>query len=179
MATSANEHNLNGGLSISADRTLYVSTDAPGGAGDHDIYRIELSGGADAPMVLLAGAVNTEARELAPFVSSDESFLVFTTSSADEGLRTLVSRATADGEWDTPRLVPVINDYDSKFAGLSPDGTALFFVSHRQTAESNPEAIWDLGLFGATGLEDSADLYWIDVGGLSGALREGASRPDP
>ena len=58
-------------------------------------------------------------------------------------------------------LVPMINDFESKFVGLSPDGEILFFVSHRQVDESNPEASWNLDLFEDLAIEDNADLYWV------------------
>ncbi len=73
-----------------------------------------------------------------------------------------MSRRQVDGSWGPPQPVRVITDFESKFAGLSPNGEVLFFVSHRQVDESNPEAIWDLDLFDELAFEDNADRYWVD-----------------
>jgi hypothetical protein len=51
----------------------------------------------------------------------------------------------------------------AKFASVSPDGRHLFFVSHKQTDQSNPQATWPIDDFDAPALDSNADIYWMDA----------------
>lgn len=166
-----NQHNVNGGLGMAADGTLYVAMEAPMGAGGLDIYELAPAGGSYPEFAPLRGPINTQAVEVGPFIDPEQRFLIYTSFSSEEGLSTLISERQEDGSWGSPQAVPVINDYESKFAGLSPDGRVLFFVSHRQVDESNPMARWSLDLFEDLAMEDNADRYWVSSRALKDALQ--------
>ena len=73
----------------------------------------------------------------------------------------MITPRQPDNSWGRPQPLDVINNFESKFAGLSPAGEVLFFVSHRQVEESNPEPSWNLDLFENLAIEDNADRYWV------------------
>jgi flagellar motor protein MotB len=64
--------------SLSSDaRTLYFSSDRPGGKGQHDIWVSEMIGGRWTEPVNLGDSVNTEGIEMSPFIHPDNKTLYF------------------------------------------------------------------------------------------------------
>lgn len=126
--------------SLTADGTLYFSSDAPGGRGEGDIYAAapdpSVPGRWRAPRNL-GEPINGPGDEHGAFAAPDGSYLLLT-SAGDRSDRgpggddLYVSRRTNDG-WTTPRPLNLpVNTFANEYgAWVSPDGTYLYFSSDR------------------------------------------------
>jgi Tol biopolymer transport system component len=128
--------------SVAADGTLYFSSNRADGAGSWDLYRAALTAGGYAKPELLA-AINSDAAEVAPFVTPDQRLLLFSAVGRPDmrlggGQKyprsDLYVSFLRDGHWTAPRQLPepfnsVAND---SYPLLSPDGKQLYFTSERQ-----------------------------------------------
>lgn len=125
---------------LTADGTLYFSSDAPGGRGEGDIYvavpNPTAPGRWRAPRNL-DEPINGPGDEHGAFVAPDGSYLLLT-SSGDRpdrgpgGDDLYLSRRTDDG-WSTPGPLDLpINTFANEYgAWISPDGAYLYFSSDR------------------------------------------------
>lgn len=132
---------------LTAKGDLYFSSRRDGGKGRNDIYRARLVDGRFQAPENLGTPINTEAAEYDPFITPDESTLIFA-STRPGGLGNSdlwLSFRGADGSWSEPRsLGPPINTPHLEYTPiLSPDGKYLFFTSGRAGAD---------------------DIYWVDAG---------------
>jgi len=101
---------------------------------------------------LLPYNINSKDYEDGPYISPDESFLIFESQRPEgtEGnLSLFISFKNKEGHWGLPvNMGPKINSgKGERFAKLSPDGKYLFFGSFRNPS---PE-------------KRGADIYWIDA----------------
>jgi hypothetical protein len=69
-----------------------------------------------------------------------------------------------DGNWSTPEVVEELTEPEAKFVRVSRDGKHLFFVSHKQTGQSNPQSVWPIDVFDEPAMDECADIYWMDAG---------------
>ncbi len=152
--------NANGGFSIDDKGNLFVSIEREGGLGAHDLYLVRHVGGGYPIVEALPGAINTEATEIAPHSDPEGRFLIYTTV-ADQGLELRVSLPDGGGGWAAGVPVPGLEGQSPKFAGLSPDGSRLFFVSERPDVGANPKANWPFDRYGEPVYEDNADIFWM------------------
>lgn len=136
--------------------TLYFSSNRPGGLGQSDIYRVRRLAGRWAAPENLGAAVNTPGLEFDPFVSPDETYLVFASErpGGHGGADLYVTAWKADGTWTTPvNLGPRVNSKFEDYAPMvSPDGRYLFFTS---------------------GTPGSDDVYWIAASVIRRAIAAG------
>lgn len=128
--------------SAASDGTLYFASGREGGKGSTDLYRSRLVDGKYMPPENLS-EINSDAVEVAPFVTPDQRLLLFTAVGRPDmrlaGGRPY-SRADLyvsfqrDGHWSTPQQLPdPINTVASEsYPFLSPDGSELYFTSERQ-----------------------------------------------
>jgi hypothetical protein len=121
--------------SVTADGTLYFSSNRAGGKGGADIYRAAPAGGGYAAPENLGDAVNTPAPELQVFVTPDESALILACAGREDsrgGIDLYLSRR-AGGAWT--KAVNLGNRINSAGADtaprISPDGFYLFWTSTR------------------------------------------------
>jgi len=121
--------------SVTADGTLYFTSDRDGGLGATDIYRSRLVGGRYAPPQNLGPTVNSAHPESNVFVAPDESYVVFSASGRPDskGATDLyIAERSADGTWSAPRALRYVNtEWDDYAPTVSPDGTLLYFTSRR------------------------------------------------
>jgi glyoxylase-like metal-dependent hydrolase (beta-lactamase superfamily II) len=170
--------NANGGFSIDGEGNLLVSIERDGGLGAHDLYLVRRVGG-DFPIIQpLPGAVNTAGSEIAPFIDPERRFLLFT-SFFDGALELRVSLPDGNGGWGEGSPVPGLDGQSPKFAGLSPDGSRLFFVSERPDADANPQAEWSFDRFSEPVYEDNADIFWMSSRVVTDVIGEGADSWKP
>ncbi len=158
--------------SVAANGNIYFHSANPQAAGVYDIYLLPIVEGSYARPVILPTPLNLpESYDDSPCISSDESFLVFS-SNRPGGLGNgdlYVSFRETHGGWSRPVNLGVgINSpSDEKAPSLSPEGRYLFFVSLREyqgpdrtiseeLAElverrvGSPEPTW-------------GDVYWVSI----------------
>jgi Tol biopolymer transport system component len=120
--------------SVSSSGTLYYQADYDQETA-YDLYAARLENGRFETPEKLGRGINTEFNESAPFVSPDESYLIFQ-SNRPGGLGSLdlyVSFKLSDGSWGVPvNLGPTVNSPRAEFAAsVSSDGKYMFFSSYR------------------------------------------------
>jgi ankyrin repeat protein len=140
------------GASISLEGNLYFASGREGGKGGEDIYISRKINGSYTKPVNLGDEINTKARELYPYISPDESYLIFssTRSSGEFGgidihFDLYISFKKEDGSWtNAKKLKNNINTNSlENTVFVSTNGKCLFFVSQRNRPEG--------------------DIYWIDA----------------
>jgi hypothetical protein len=147
---------------MAGDGTIYAAMKAPGGLGMHDIYVLPPVDGAYPGFFPIAGAINTSGHEVAPTVDPLQRFLLYTAREED-GVKVYISFRDQQGKWSAGQSIPVLSESQPKFGAISRDGTIMFYVSHLQSRDSNPEAQWPLDLFDGPALEMNADIYWLSA----------------
>ena len=165
--------NANGGFCIDVDGNLYVALKKDNGGAAHDIYLVRHVDGAYPVVEAIPGSINTDAAEIAPAIDPRGRFLLYT-SVTDEGLELRVSLPDGGGGWAEGLPVPGLDGQSPKFAGLSPDGQRLFFVSERPDVDANPRAIWAFDRYGEPVYEDNADIFWMSSQGVMDMVGEEA-----
>jgi len=122
--------------SISADgRTLYFSSNRPGGSGSYDIWMSDWNGERWSDPVNLGDSVNTSGVEQSPFIHPDQQSLYFS-STGWPGMGQgdlFLSRLNRITGWSKPEnLGYPINTYDDEIGlTLNASGNRAYFASNR------------------------------------------------
>ncbi len=123
--------------SISADgRTLYYSSNASGGIGGRDIYRVHrLERGWSAPE-LLTDKINTAGDEQCPFIHPDGKTLYFS-SDGHVGMGDTdiyMSQLDENGQWSEPKNLgyPINNKFNQSGFTVSANGERAYFTSETE-----------------------------------------------
>jgi Tol biopolymer transport system component len=148
---------------------IYFSSQREG-PGTNNIYRSEWVDGKYAEAVKLGEAINTEHREFDPYISPDESILIFT-SSRPEGLGSgdlYISFKDKDGNWTKAKnMGDQINTPGSEYCSMiSPDGKYLFFTSSGRGPRRIPEhplTYEDFKRVHNNPKNGLSDIYWVDA----------------
>jgi hypothetical protein len=117
-------------------KTIYFSSDRPGGQGKLDLYRsdIQPDGSWGTPQNLGAN-INTKDNEDCPFVSYDGSLLFFSSEGHNTmgGYDVFMCKADGQGGWGDPQNLgyPVNTPDDDKFFVLSADGRRGYYNTVR------------------------------------------------
>ena len=119
-------------FSISDSGNGYFSSNRPGGIGSFDIYKVKISNdGSISDPVNIGGPINTERYEFDPFMSADESLMIFSINN-DQGLSDMFfSYKSEDGVWSSAiDLGEKINTSKEDFGpSISPDNKYIFFTN--------------------------------------------------
>jgi hypothetical protein len=141
--------------SVVADRSLYFTSNRPGGIGVNrsDLYRAQRrADGTFAQPVNVGRPVNSEFGTGDAFVAPDESYVVFASGRPGGSGRgdLLVSFRQGDGTWREPvNLGSSINTEHAEYCPMvTPDGKYLFFSRRWGTTWENVTA---------------GDVYWVDA----------------
>lgn len=110
-------------ISSTSDGTIYT-TDAK----KMDIARARLVNGQYQSFENLGAPINSENVEFYPFISPDESYIIFC-GERPEGRGMFASFTNKDCGWTEPKAVPI--GMDGGCPSVSPDGKYLFFVAGR------------------------------------------------
>lgn len=121
--------------SISSNGTLYFGSERIGSKGKMDLYRSRLVNGKYEEPENLGDAINSENWEGDPYISPDESYLIFLSSNRPEGYGggDLYISYRKNGAWTKAvNLGPKINSSVLDYCPtVSPDGKYFFFTSKR------------------------------------------------
>jgi Tol biopolymer transport system component len=158
---------------IADNGNLYFGSARPGGKGKTDIWRAKLVDGAYGEPENLGDAINTPAREVEPYISPDERFMIFAAADRPDskGAFDLYISYNENGLWTKAEaLGEKINSAAWDFAPkISPDGRYFFFTSNRSSTGKPFERRLNYReliekLHGPrNGLRD---IYQIDIGAL-------------
>jgi hypothetical protein len=157
---------------LSGGGSLYFMSDRGGGIGEDDIYYSASVNGKLTEAVNIGPAVNTILNEGDPYISPDESYLVFCSRDRDGGFGNndiYISFRRPDGSWTLAvNMGETINTAAEEVCPIvSLDGRYLFFSSNRKktgTIADSPltyeQIVEDLAGPG----NGSYDIYWVDAG---------------
>lgn len=125
--------------SVSANGTIYFSSNREGGKGSGDIYRSRLVDGKYSAPENLGDSINSKSFEGDPYIAPDESFLIFVSYNRPEGVGDgdLYISVNRDGHWTAAKnLGSTINSSALDFCPImSPDKKYFFFTSERGFAD--------------------------------------------
>jgi len=128
-----------GSASLSSDeKTLYFSSERPGGYGGRDLYKANLMpDGTWGNAKNLGDKVNTRLDDDAPFIHPDGTTLIF----SSQGLNSmgsydifLTEYNTTDSSWSTPKNLgyPINTPDDDRYFILSADGNRGYYASGKE-----------------------------------------------
>ena len=128
-------------VSISKDNTMYFRSNNEGGFGGGDIYSVKFINGEYSQPENLGPIINTDNIEASPFISSNESFLLFRRVVRKENGNVMdffISFHKEDDSWSEPKCISEqLNCVSQAFwIGLSPDQEYIFFVKTNRTQTS-------------------------------------------
>ncbi len=159
---------------LTRDGTIYFGSDRAGGKGRTDIYRSRLVNGKYAEPENLGDVINTQFNEFEPYISPDESFLIFMAGGRTEGRGgfDLYLSYNRNGAWTKPvNLGDKINSAGNEYSPMiSPDGKYFFWTSARSSADEplkkplNYRELMNKLRSPQNGL---GDIYQIDIGALN------------
>ncbi|SDX47454.1 Outer membrane protein OmpA [Lutibacter oricola] len=130
--------------SLSEDQsTLYFVSDMPGTLGKTDIFKVAVNGdGTYGPPVNLGPTINTEEREMFPYIDGNDE-LYYSTNGRDDGLGMLdiyVARFTPDGILEPVHLGNNINSERDDFAFIiNKEKREGYFSSNRYRGKGDDD----------------------------------------
>ncbi|MEN9598235.1 MAG: hypothetical protein RL596_546, partial [Bacteroidota bacterium] len=137
MGTAINTDFWESSPAISPDkRTLYFSSNRPGGYGGRDLYvSYRKANGSWTPAVNMGPTINTAGDELAPYIHADNQTLYFTSDglAGYGGSDLYVLRKNTKGEWGVPENLgyPINTIENEGSLAVSADGLTAFYASDR------------------------------------------------
>ena len=158
---------------VAKDGTLYFGSDREGGQGQTDIYRARLVDGKYSKPENLGPPVNTSGHEYEPFISPDQSFLIFMAYRPEgQGRSDLYISYQRDGQRTAPvNLGDKINSPAAEYSPkISPDGKYFFWSSGRTTikpAQDKPLSFIQLTNLIRSPGNGLLDIYRIDLAELN------------
>ncbi|WP_421918272.1 hypothetical protein [Marinifilum sp.] len=136
LGPSINSKSKESHISISADgRTIYFSSNRPGGYGGMDIYTVsKLPNGKWGRAKNLGPAINTEYNDDAPFIHSDGKTLYFSSAGHNTmGGLDIFKSINIKGRWTNPVNIgyPINSTDHDIYYTPTPDGKRAYFASYR------------------------------------------------
>ncbi|WP_169737648.1 OmpA family protein [Thermonema rossianum] len=123
-------------VSITADgKTIYFSSDRPGGYGGLDIYRSHLQAdGSWGPAINLGSKINTPYDEDAPFIHDDTTLYFSSQGHTSMGGFDIFMSTYKNGEWSTPANLgyPINTADDDIYFVLSADNKTGYYASAKE-----------------------------------------------
>lgn len=125
------------------NRTLYFSSDMPGGEGDADIWKVTIYGdGTFGTPVNLGTTVNTEGRESFPFVSKENELYYASNGKLGlGGLDIFMSKIADDGKYEEAINVgkPINGPMDDFAFYIDTETNTGFFTSNREDGKGDDD----------------------------------------
>ena len=133
--------------SISADgKTLYFSSDMPGGFGNFDIYRGDINGNGDINNIENLGQkVNTEGQEMFPFIGNENTLYFSSDSQLGLGGLDVFFTKEVDGKWASARNVGIpVNSNADDFAFSINETSGEGFISSNRSGGKGSDDIYSI-----------------------------------
>lgn len=171
LGAEINSENIDVNPCVTRDGTLYFASNRAGGHGAHDIYRSRLKNGKYMGPENLGGAINTSNFESSPFVSPDESYIIFNVFVLAEGKTKSglhISFKNSDRSWsEAVNMGNVISDLKpAMFAFVTYDGKYLFFTNTKvpYLPYDGKALIYNeiIQMYNSP-QNGSGDIYWVDA----------------
>jgi hypothetical protein len=149
-----NSNAWEGSVCLSPDqKTIYFSSERPGGIGGRDIYFAQLMpDGSWGNVKNLGPDINTRFDEDAPFIHADGKTLFFASNGHNTiGGYDIFRSEEKNGKWQKPFNVgkPVNTAGDDKFYVVSPDGQRGYYSSEKSSGQGQQDIyIAEPGMFG-------------------------------
>ena len=146
LGMPVNSEKLESEPTFTKDGTIYFTGELKGVMADRGIYRARYVDGKYLAPELLGDSINTKYLEIYPFISTDESYLLFCStrpSMEEKDRRIYITFRTDEENWSKPiNLNKKIDfDYQSAFPYVSPDGKYLFFTRYNESTNKS-EIYW-------------------------------------
>jgi Tol biopolymer transport system component len=157
---------------IASNGTLYFGSRRDGGKGNSDIYKSELRSGKYQEPENLGDGINSAGSEFEPFISPDETFIIFMAARPDHlDNADLYIAHNKNGQWGLAKKLPA--PFNSEVTEFSPsitrDGKYFFFASARNknsNATSKPETTEAINKRLASAGNGLGDIYQVDMEAL-------------
>jgi flagellar motor protein MotB len=139
---------------LSADgRTLYFSSDRPGGKGQHDIWTAHRNdNGLWSVPVNLGDTINTPGIEMSPFIHEDNQTLYFSSNGhlGMGGYDLFVSRKDSNGHWQIPENMgyPINTNRDEIGLIVNARGNKAYYSSDKDKYHGKDIFVFDLPVNG-------------------------------
>jgi tetratricopeptide (TPR) repeat protein len=136
------DHYSVGHPALSPDESiLYFTSDMPGGYGETDIWKVAIENGKFGQPVNLGAQVNTEGKEMFPYVSKDGNLFFASDGLGGLGGLDIFYTTMVDGQFVAPQnLGAPINSSKDDFGLIVKDGnTSGYFSSFRNGQESEDD----------------------------------------
>ena len=133
--------------SISADgKTLYFSSDMPGGFGNFDIYRGDINENGDINNIENLGQkVNTEGQEMFPFIGNENTLYFSSDSQLGLGGLDVFFTKEVDGKWASARNVGIpVNSNADDFAFSINETSGEGFISSNRSGGKGSDDIYSI-----------------------------------
>jgi Tol biopolymer transport system component len=146
LGMPVNSEKLESEPTFTKDGTIYFTGELKGVMADRGIYRARYVDGKYLAPELLGDSINTKYLEIYPFISTDESYLLFCStrpSMEEKDRRIYITFRTDEENWSKPiNLNKKIDfDYQSAVPYVSPDGKYLFFTRYNESTNKS-EIYW-------------------------------------
>lgn len=127
---------------LSADeKTLYFSSDRPGGIGEADLWKVAINGEQYGKPENLGAHINTEARETFPFVVNDELYFASNGRIGLGGLDVFVVKLKDNGNYTEVQNIgaPINSKFDDFAYYINHNTKNGFFSSNREGGKGNDD----------------------------------------
>ena len=156
---------------VARNGNLYFTCNYEGSKGGFDVYMSEFKDGKYAQPVNLGDSVNTASLEQEPYISPDESYLIFASdrhAPRSDRWDLYISFRKNDGSWTKAKnMGDKINSFYKDMAPIvTSDGKYLFFSSNRRKALNMADKnLTYQNIIDALNSPQngSQDVYWVDA----------------
>lgn len=132
VGTAINKMGLHWQFSVARDGTIYFASNDGTGLGLNDIYQSKLVNGEYQEPQNLGEAINSEFTDFAPYISPDQSYIIFTSRGRSEGSGLFISFTKDNGNWTKAKSMGETFGADALLTTISPDGKYLFFTGRKE-----------------------------------------------
>jgi len=137
--------------SISFDgKTLYFTSERPGGFGKSDIWYTTYKGGRWTPPINMGPEINTEGNEQSPFIAKDDNTLYFNSDGHPGmgGIDLFYSRRGNDGRWGPAKNLgfPINTPNDETCIIIASNGIDAYMAADRENGMGGLD-IWGFQLY--------------------------------